>query len=241
MHLGVTAPGRSRPHARDGSAAAGTGPSRSHAPRHTFRRLHACNPNRSDRSGTPRAAMGRGLVYRCGAPALRSIATEKKALYFAPQLRHGRMERFRPRIDDDGPLRIQPIETTAHGLAHPALDTIASDCFTERTRNRKPDPGSGGLRLPDAKSGKARSRKTATFFVNPSEILRSQETNTFRKTSDGLLPFGADRELLPATSPAPREHRTAILGLHAGAETVRFGAPAIIRLKRTLRHSCSIL
>jgi hypothetical protein len=71
--------------------------------------------------------------------------------------------------------------------------------------------------------------------------LRAQQTNTFRKTRDGRLPFGADRELFAPTRPAPRQHRTAILGLHAGAETVRFGAVAIIRLKRTLRHSCSIL
>jgi len=204
MHLGVTAPGRSRPHARDGSAAAGTGPSRSHAPRHTFRRLHACNPNRSDRSGTPRAAAGRGLVYRCEAPALRSIATEKKALYFAPQLRHGRMERFRPRIDDDGPLRIQPIERVAHGFAEPPFNAIARHGLAERARYRKADARPASLRFAYAKGRETRSRKAAPLFVNPSKILRSQQTNTFRKTSDGLMPFGADRELLAPTRPAPR-------------------------------------
>lgn len=237
----ATAPGRSRPHARGGTATAATSPCRSRAPRHTVRRLPACTPSRSDKSGKPRAAAGRVQIYIRVERPLRSIAAEKEAVHFAPQLRHGRIQRFRPWIDDDGPLRIQPIERVADSFPHPALDPIPDHRVAERTRNRKPDAGSGCVRVAKAKSGKARTRKAATLVVNPSEILRAQETNTFRKTSDGLMPFGADRELLAPTRPAPRENRTAILSLHAGAETVRFDAPAIIRLKRTFRHSDSSL
>ena len=232
----ATAPGRSRPHARGGNATTATDPSRFRAPRHTVRRLRACTPSRSDRSGTPRAAAEREQIYIRGARALRSIAAEKEALHFAPQFHHGRIQRFRPRIDDDGPLRTQPIERVADGFAQPPLDPIPGHGFAKCPRNRKADPRPAGLQFAEAKGGKARARKPATFIVNPSEILRAQETNTFRKTSDGLMPLGAHRELFAAPRPAPREHRTAILSLHAGAETVRFGAPAIIRLKRTLRH-----
>jgi hypothetical protein len=39
-----------------------------------------------------------------------------------------------------------------------------------------------------------------------------------------------------ASGAAPRQHRTAILTLHSRAETVRLGALAIVRLKRSLGH-----
>src|SRR5689334_18022957 len=107
---GTIAPDRIHPHARDGIVTAGTGPSTSRAPRHIARPLRACSPSTSDRSDTPRAATGRGQVYRCEAIPLRPIAMEKEALHLAPQLRHGSTERLQPRIDDDGPLRTQPIE-----------------------------------------------------------------------------------------------------------------------------------
>ncbi len=178
-------------------------------------------------------------IYIRGARALRSIAAEKEPFDFAPQFHHGRIQCFRPRIDNDGPLRIQPIERVADGLTQPPLDAVSDHGLAERARNRKPDAGSSGVRVAEAKGGKARTREPATLVVDPSEILRAQETDTFRKTRDGLVPLGADRELFAPTRPAPREHRTAILSLHAGTETVRFGAPAIIRLKRTLRHSGS--
>ncbi len=237
----VSAPDRSRPHATGGSALADAGPSRSLAPRHIVPRLPAYTPSRSGNSGTRGAAEGRGPLGRCEALRLRTIAAEKEAFHFPAQLGHRRMERFRPRIDDDGPLRTQPIERLAHGFAQPAFDAIARHGLAEGARNREPDAGPSGIRFPNAKGRETRSRKPAALFVNPSKILRSQEADTFRKTSDGLVPFGADRELLAPTRPAPRQHRTPILGLHASAEAVRLGAPAVVRLVRALRHSsCSI-
>ena len=50
------------------------------------------------------------------------------------------------------------------------------------------------------------------------------------------LPLVADGELLPPTRPSATQHGAAILGGHAGEETVRFGAVSVIRLKSTFRH-----
>jgi hypothetical protein len=39
-----------------------------------------------------------------------------------------------------------------------------------------------------------------------------------------------------ALGPPPREHRAAILALHSRPEAMRFGALAIVRLKRSFGH-----
>lgn len=237
----ATAPDRSRPRARDGTAEAGKALSRSPEPIHTVPRLHACSPNRSDKNGMPRAARERGRICKGVAPRLGAIAAEKKTFHLPPQLRHGRIERFRPRIDDDGPLRIQPIERVAYGFTQPPFDPVARHSLAQRTGDRKSNPRSFRVWIANAKGGKARPRKPAALVINPSEVLRSQQADAFRKTSDGLVPFGADRELLAPTRSAPREHRPAILRLHSGAETVRLGALAVVWLIRTLRHSSSTI
>jgi len=224
-----------------GSATAGTDLSMSPAPLHIAPRLRTCTPSRSDKSGTPKAGTGRGRTCKPEAHLRGAIAAEKEAFHFLPQFRHGGIERFLPRIDDDGPLGVQPIERAAHGFAKPPFDAVAGHRRTEGAGNRKPDSGPCRLPLANAESRKAGARKSAALIINPSEILRSQQADTFRKTSDGKLPFGADRKFFTATGPATGQNRTAILGLHACAETVRFGAPAIIRLKRTLRHSSSTM
>jgi hypothetical protein len=77
------------------------------------------------------------------------------------------------------------------------------------------------------------------MVIDASEIFRSQQAYTFRKTGDEMLPLGADRQFLTAPGPAAREYRAAILGLHTGAETMRFGTVTIIRLKSTFRHLVS--
>ena len=50
------------------------------------------------------------------------------------------------------------------------------------------------------------------------------------------LPLGTDSKLFTALSAAARKHGAAVLGLHPATKTVRFHAPAIIRLKRAFRH-----
>jgi hypothetical protein len=43
-------------------------------------------------------------------------------------------------------------------------------------------------------------------------------------------------QLVAAASAPPRQHRPAVLALHPGAKSVRLGAFAIIRLKRSFGH-----
>jgi hypothetical protein len=50
------------------------------------------------------------------------------------------------------------------------------------------------------------------------------------------LPFGAYGKLFAALRPAARDYLAAVGGFHTGAETMRFGAPPSIRLKRSFRH-----
>ena len=180
-------------------------------------------------------------ICRGAASRLGAIAAEKETFHLPPQLRHGSIQRFRPRIDDDGPLRIQPIERVPHCFTQPPFDPVARHRLAQSTGNRKSDPRPLRCGFAHAKGRKARARKPAALVINPSEVLRSQQADTFRKTSDGLVPLRADRELLAPTRPAPRQHRTAILCLHSGAETVRLGALAVVWLIRTLRHSSSTI
>jgi hypothetical protein len=127
----------------------------------------------------------------------------------------------------------------AHGFAQPAFDAIARHGLAEGARNREPDAGPSGIRFPNAKGRETRSRKPAALFVNPSKILRSQEADTFRKTSDGGLPFGTDGQLFAAACTPAREHGPAVLCFHAAAKTVSFGAAAAVGLKGTFRHLSS--
>jgi hypothetical protein len=75
--------------------------------------------------------------------------------------------------------------------------------------------------------------------INAPEIFRSQQAYTFGKTGDEILPLGTDGQFLAAPGPAARQHRTAILGLHAGEKAMPFGTVTIIRLKGAFRHFIS--
>ena len=173
--------------------------------------------------------------------ASRSIAAEKEPLHFALQLRKRSAEGFRTRIDDNGPLGIQPIEVKANGLADTPPDTVAHDGFSERARNGETDMRSVGFGLAKAESREEGIRPADALIIDSSEILRSQETDTFRKTSDGILPLGAYRELFPAAGTTPRENGAAVLGFHPRAESVRFCAMTVIRLKSAFWHLGSII
>jgi hypothetical protein len=128
---------------------------------------------------------------------------------------------------------------TADGLAEAPLDTIAHHGIAERTGHGKADSRPIGLRFADAKGREQRAGVARSLVIDSPEIFRSQQTGTFRKTSDGALPLGADSELLAAPRPAARQHRAAVLGLHAGAEPVSLRTVTIIRLKSAFRHFSS--
>ena len=207
--------------------------------RHVVRRLHAYSPNRSDKSGTPRAARGRHKTYIRELTASRSIATEKQAFHLPLQILRRSFERFAAGIDDDGPLGIQPIEVKADGLTDAPLDSVAHHGFPEGAGCGEPDMRSIRLRLADAERREEGPGEAGSVVINAPEIFRSKQTYTFGKTGDGILPLGTDGQLLTAPGPAAREYRATVLGLHTGKEAMRFGTVTIIRLKGAFRHFSS--
>src|SRR5581483_7596571 len=138
-----------------------------------------------------------------------------------------------------GPLGTQPIQMQSDGLAEAPANAIPHHCLADRAGNGKTDAWAIRLRLANREGGKQRACEFRARVVNPSEVFGSQQTSTFRKTSDGELPLGTDREFMASASAAPGENGPAVLGFHSGAKSVRFGAVAIIRLKGAFRHGDS--
>jgi hypothetical protein len=155
------------------------------------------------------------------------------------EFRHRSIERLAPWIDYDGPLWAQLIEMETDGLADTPPDAVADHGFAEGAGCSEADMRPIGLRLADTKRREERAGETGALIVNSSEVFRPQQTNTFRKSRDGALSFGADSELLAATGAAAREYGPAILGFHARPEPVCLGAVAIVRLEGTFRHLSS--
>jgi len=221
----------------DGNAPAASFPSKFLLPRRAARWLAAYNPSSSDGSGTPRAATATPTVYIRGAPLLRSIAPEKETLHFAPDLLRGSLQGLAPGIDDNRPLWVQPFQLKPHRFADTPPDPVAHHSFAERPRRCKSNARSAGFGLAKTERGEKRTGKARSFVIDSSEILRSQQADTFRKTWDGRLPFVADRELLTASGAPAGQYGAPILGFHAAKEPVGFSALAVVRLKSTFRHS----
>jgi hypothetical protein len=117
---------------------------------------------------------------------------EKKTLHLAHEILHGCIARLAPGIDDDGTLWVQPIQTLAHRFADTPFDAVPNDGFPDGSRNGEPDAGTVRLRFADAECREQRSGVPRALVIDSSEILRSQQTNTFRETSDGDLPLRTD-------------------------------------------------
>jgi hypothetical protein len=100
------------------------------------------------------------------------------------KFRHRSVVRLAPRIDDNGPLRAQQIEMQTNGLSHSPFDAIAYNGFTERSRHGESDTRTVAGGFADTKSSEERPTMAGTLVINSSEILRSQQTDTFRKTRD---------------------------------------------------------
>ena len=236
MKLVATGRDRNRRRETDGTAPAGAIPSRSPSPRHSAPRRLAYTPSTSDSSGMPTAAAGRHKSCTGSALPLRVAAAKKQPLNFPVQLRHRGIERLAPGIDDDGPLWAQLVEVETHGLADAAPDAVADHGLAEGPGSGKADMRPLSLGLAETECRKKGTRETGTRIVNPSEVFRSQQADTFRKSRDGALPFGADREFLAPPRTATGKNGPAILGFHPGQKPVRLCAVAVIRLKSTFRH-----
>jgi hypothetical protein len=184
-----------------------------------------------------RAATAIPTVYIRGAHLLRSIAPEKEPLHFAPDLLRGSLQGLAPGIDDNRPLWVQPFQLKPHGIADTPLDTVACHGLAERPGSCKSDARSAGFRLAKTEGCEKRPGKARSFVIDSSEILRSQQADTFRKTWDGRLPFVTDRELLTPTGAPAGQYGAPILGFHAAKKPVGLSALTVIRLKSTFRHS----
>ena len=235
----LTAPGRNLRRETDGSAPNGGGPSIPPGPPRSVPPLGPYTPNRWDENGRRKAGPGKCRPCRRPASGSRSIAVEKELLHFAEQFRARSVQRSAPRIEDDGPPRVQPIQEQPDRFADPPPDAISRHRPAQRARSSETDSRSRRLGPAKAECGEQRARVTGALVIDSSEILRSQQADTFWKTSDGILPLGTDRQLLAAAGAPPRQHGAAILGLHATAESMGLGPVAIIRLKCAFRHSSS--
>jgi hypothetical protein len=127
----------------------------------------------------------------------------------------------------------------ADGLADAPLNTVAHHGFPEGAGSGEPDVRSIRFRFADAERREQGPGEAGSVVINAPEVFRSKQTYTFGKTGDGILPLGTYGQLLAASGPAAREYRAAVLGLHTGEESMRFGAMTIIRLKGAFRHFSS--
>jgi hypothetical protein len=238
---GAIGPDRNRPDETDGSVPAAGRPSTHPAPLRISRRPHACIASRSDSNGTRRAATGKSELCTRSGERSGTAALEEKPFHFALQCRHRSIQCLAPGIDHNRPLWTQPLELNANRLAETPLDAVSYHRLTNGAGDGKTDARPIRPRLADTESREERPRQAGAGVVNSSEILGSQQTDTFRKTSDGILPLGAYRELFPAAGTTPRQNGAAVLGLHPRAESVRFCAMTVIRLKSAFWHLGSII
>ena len=182
---------------------------------------------------------GKLQTYIPEASGSQSIASLKKTLHFPAKFRYRSIEGFPPRIDDDGPLWAQLIQMQADGLADPSLDAISHHCFAEGARAGEADMGTFRLRFANAKCRKQGSGEPGSLVIYPAEVFGTQQTDTFRKTRDGVLPLGTNGQFLAPACAATGQNGASVLGLHPGAKPVRLGAVAVVRLKSTFRHVIS--
>ena len=188
-----------------------------------------------------REGRGRYKPCRTGDRGSGAARVGDKTLDLSLQLRHRSVEGLAPRIDDYGPPWIHPIQIAADRLPHPAPDPVPHHGLTHRPRDSETDLRTVRLRLADEEGCKERTCKLGSLVINSAEVSGTQQANTFRKTGDGRLPLGADREFGPALSAAARQHGASILGRHAAAEAMRLGPAPVVRLKSTFRHSSSTI
>jgi hypothetical protein len=163
----------------------------------------------------------------------------KETLHLAPDLFGRGLQCLAPGIDNDRPLWIQPFQLETHRLANAPPYAVARHGLPHCAWHGEADVRSPTLGASQAKSREERTGEAATFIIDFTKIFRPQDTDTFRKTRDGRLPFVANRQLLTSSSAAARKHSPAILGFHPAAKAMSLGALAIIRLKSAFRHLSS--
>jgi hypothetical protein len=74
----------------------------------------------------------------------------------------------------------------ANSLADTPLDTVPHDRFTNGAGDSEADMRPVRLRFANTKSREEGSGKAGTLVIYSSKIFGSQQTDTFRKTRDGV-------------------------------------------------------
>jgi hypothetical protein len=115
-------------------------------------------------------------------PRSRSVAAAKETLHFLLELRHRGIHRFPPWIDDNGPLWAQLFQMQADGLSDAPPDAVSHHGFADGAGQGETNTRALRLRFPKAKGCKQRANIAAARVVNSSEIPRTQQSDTFRKT-----------------------------------------------------------
>jgi len=77
----------------------------------------------------------------------------------------------------------------ADGFPEPPLDAIPNHGLADRAWDGETDARPLGLGLADAERREQRAGEAGAFVINPSEIFRAQQADTFRKTGDGTATF----------------------------------------------------
>lgn len=101
---------------------------------------------------------------------LRSTAPLKEALDLAEDFRERSIQGFAPRIDDDGPLGVQPIQKGSDGFTEAPANAIAHHGLTDGTWHGKPDTRPVRLRLSQAERRKERAAELGAGIINSAEI-----------------------------------------------------------------------
>jgi hypothetical protein len=163
----------------------------------------------------------------------------KEPLDLARNLRHRCVQRLAPWIDDNGPLRIQPIELRPDRFPYTPPDAVPHHSFSNCPRNGEANTRPFNIHIPHVECREKWTGKSFAGVIDPSKVRGFKEADTFGETRDGVLPLGADGQLFASASPAAREHGPSVFGSHAGEESMRLGTLAVIRLKSAFRHCSS--
>ncbi len=203
---------------------------------HAARPPRACNPSSSDRNGKRKATAETRPACKGAAGLPRSARAEKETFDLPFQFAERRRQHAAAGIDNHSALRTQYRETGAHSLPDSPLDPVADHRVAQRARHRDAHLGPPARFIKQNKSQQRGARVAGAALIDGTELAGTQNPDTFGKTRDERLPFGADGKLVPSFGPAPRQDGPAVLGLHPNPEAVSFGAFAIVGLIRTFRH-----
>ena len=112
---------------------------------------------------------------------------------------------------------------SALGVVKPNLDSVGSEPASATRRKQKAAKYGQLIRIP------------LSYTLRYSAFLRIRDDfgNLLGSADSSFVTYG---ELPTTTSATASKHIATIWSLHTGTETVHFGATAIIRLERSLRH-----